>query len=339
MCEQFFLMFLVFIFLFFSLDIIKYLKIKTILFKKVICVLTISLLPLNLSGQQSSIIFSRSNLSVFNPAFTGVDGPLLALNSRIQMAGIDQAPTTNFLLYHLPSKKNVHLGISALNDRVFVESKTYLSLDYNYKLKLDQETSIYLGIKAGGFYNNINIEKIPRIFNEPNPLLSTVGSYFNPMFGLGFTIIDPNFFIGIGTPNVFNIKRFQNNGDLEPSARDLTLLHFTGGFKLRLGDKLSVDPLFIYRSISDLPNFISGNLSFVFNDKFSLGTGFSNNDNASVFFGSKYKNGFQWGYGYEFYSGSPKYAINKPTHEIFIRMNLGKNNISEEEETENNDEE
>ena len=82
------------------------------------------------------------------------------------------------------------------------------------------------------------------------------------MFGLGFTIIDPNFFIGIGTPNVFNIKRFQNNGDLEPSARDLTLLHFTGGFKLRLGDKLSVDPLFIYRSISDLPNFISGNLSF-----------------------------------------------------------------------------
>ena len=158
-------MFLVFIFLFFSLATIKYLKIKTILFKKVICVLTISLLHLNLSGQQSSIIFSRSNLSVFNPAFTGVDGPLLALNSRIQMAGIDQAPTTNFLLYHLPSKKNVHLGISALNDRVFVESKTYLSLDYNYKLKLDQHTSSQPGIKSGAFYPTINIHKIPRIFN------------------------------------------------------------------------------------------------------------------------------------------------------------------------------
>ena len=321
------------------MHIIKNKEIKPRSLRNIISFLIITLVPFVSTAQQSSIIFSKSNLSIFNPSFTGVEGPLLALNSRIQMAGIDQAPRTNYLLYHLPSKKNVHLGISAINDRVFVESKTYLSLDYNYKLKLDQETSIYLGIKVGGFYNNINIDKIPRIFNEANPLLSAVGSYFNPMFGLGFTIIDPNFFIGLGTPNVFNIKRFQNNGDLEPSAQDLTLLHFTGGFKLRLGDKLSIDPLFIYRSVSDLPNFISGNLSFVFNDKFSLGTGFSNNDNASVFFGSKYKNGFQWGYGYEFYSGSPKYAINKPTHEIFIRMNLGKNNISEEEETDNNDEE
>ena len=151
-----------------------------------------------LKSQQSSIIFSKVNFSIYNPAFTGVEGPSLILNSRLQWIGIDQAPRTNYLLYHLAPKKNVLLGVSVINDRVFIENKTYLTLDYNYKLQIDQEKSIFLGIKAGGFYNNIDTNKIPRIFNEANPLLSAVESYFNPIIGVGFTMIAPNFFIGLG---------------------------------------------------------------------------------------------------------------------------------------------
>jgi type IX secretion system PorP/SprF family membrane protein len=299
----------------------------------------IFLLPAFLQSQQSSIIFSKANLSVFNPAFTGLEGPSLILNSRLQWIGIDDAPRTNYFLYHLPVKKNVHLGISALNDRVFIENKTYLTVDYNYKLQLNEERSIYLAIKAGGFYNNIDTDRIPRIFNEANPLLSAVESYFNPMIGVGFTLMDPKFFIGLGTPNLFNSKRFQNNGDLEPSAQDLTIYHLTGGYKFSINDKLSLNPIIIYRSVSDLPNFVSGNISIVYQEKISVGTGLSNNDNISVFFSSKNKNGFQWGYGYEFLRGSSESTINKPTHEIFIRLSLGKKEISEEQETSNDNEE
>ena len=100
--------------------------------------LILFILPYNLLCQQSSIIFSKANLSVFNPAFTGLEGPSLILNSRLQWIGIDDAPRTNYFLYHLPAKKNVHLGISALNDRVFIENKTYLNVDYNYKLQLNE---------------------------------------------------------------------------------------------------------------------------------------------------------------------------------------------------------
>ena len=268
-----------------------------------------------------------------------MEGPSLILNSRLQWIGIDDAPRTNYFLYHLPAKKNVHLGISALNDRVFIENKTYLNVDYNYKLQLNEERSIYLAIKAGGFYNNIDTDRIPRIFNEANPLLSAVESYFNPMVGVGFTVMDPKFFIGLGTPNLFNSKRFQNNGDLEPSAQDLTLFHLTGGYTFSINDKLNLNPLIIYRALSDLPNFVSGNVSLVYQEKISVGTGLSNNDNISVFFSSKNKNGFQWGYGYEFLRGSSEIAINKPTHEIFIRLGLGKKEIPEEEETSTDNEE
>jgi type IX secretion system PorP/SprF family membrane protein len=291
-----------------------------------------------LKSQQSSIIFSKVNFSIHNPAFTGVEGASLIINSRLQWTGIDQAPRTNYLLYHLPQRKNVLLGVSAINDRVFIENKTYLTLDYNYKLQIDQEKSIFLGIKAGGLYNNIDTDKIPRIFNEANPLLSAVESYFNPIIGVGFTMIAPNFFIGLGTPNLFNSKRFKQIEELEPSAQDLTLYHLTGGLKFTLNSKLSLNPSIIYRSISDSPNFISGNISFSYDEKFSIGTGVSNNDNLSVFFNSEGKNGFQWGYGYEFLNGSAAEAIKSPTHEIFLKINLDNKEDSEQNESEIKDE-
>ena len=291
-----------------------------------------------LKSQQSSIIFSKVNFSIHNPAFTGVEGASLIINSRLQWTGIDQAPRTNYLLYHLPQRKNVLLGVSAINDRVFIENKTYLTLDYNYKLQIDQEKSIFLGIKAGGLYNNIDTDKIPRIFNEANPLLSAVESYFNPIIGVGFTMIATNFFIGLGTPNLFNSKRFKQIEELEPSAQDLTLFHLTGGLKFTLNSKLSLNPSIIYRSISDSPNFISGNISFSYDEKLSIGTGASNNDNLSVFFNSEGKNRFQWGYGYEFLNGSAAEAIKSPTHEIFLKINLDNKEDSEQNESEIKDE-
>ena len=113
----------------------------------------------------------------------------------------------------------------------------------------------------------------------------------------------------------------------------------TGGFKFALNSKLSLNPSVIYRSISDSPNFVSGNISFKYDEKLSLGTGLSNNDNLSVFFSSLSKNGFQWGYGYEFLNGSAAEAIKSPTHEIFLKINLDKKEDSEENESEINDEE
>ena len=292
-----------------------------------------------LKSQQSSIIFSKVNFSIYNPAFTGVEGASLIINSRLQWTGIDQAPRTNYLLYHLPQRKNVLLGVSAINDRVFIENKTYLTLDYNYNLQIDQEKSIFLGIKAGGFYNNIDTDKIPRIFNEANPLLSAVESYFNPIIGVGFTMIAPKFFVGLGTPNLFNSKRYKQTGELEPSAQDLTLYHLTGGLKFTLNSKLSLNPSIIYRSISDSPNFISGNISFSYDEKFTIGTGASNNDNLSVFFSSKNKNGFELGYGYEFLNGSAAESIKSPTHEIFLKINLDNKEDSDQNESEIKDEE
>ena len=108
-----------------------------------------------LFSQESSLIFNRFNLSVFNPAFTGVEGPAINLNTRAQWIGIEDAPLTNYLIVHFPEKKNATLGLTIQNDRVFVENKTLLTLDYSYRLQLSENSNISLGLKAGGMFFNV----------------------------------------------------------------------------------------------------------------------------------------------------------------------------------------
>ena len=66
-----------------------------------------------------------------------------------------------------------------------------------------------------------------------------------------------------------------------------------------------------------------------YNDKFSLGTVYTNNNTMAVFFKLKSKKGFHLGYGYEFPSGSDRLAIRNSTHEVMLRLEL-KSKKSEE---------
>ena len=125
----------------------------------------ISILP----AQEISILFNKTTFSLFNPSFSGVDGRMLSFNSRSQWAGVEGAPRINSLILHLPRKKNVNLGLAVQNDRVFIENRTFVSLDYNYRLQLNNDRFLYLGIKAGGNFNNIDVNDIDRIYTDYNP--------------------------------------------------------------------------------------------------------------------------------------------------------------------------
>ena len=69
-----------------------------------------------LFSQESSLLFNSTTFSIYNPAYTGVDGSVVSFNTRSQWKNIEGAPRTNSLIYHMPQKKNVHLGFMALFD-------------------------------------------------------------------------------------------------------------------------------------------------------------------------------------------------------------------------------
>ena len=282
-------------------------------------------------GQEAHILFNRMNMGVYNPAFKGTNGAFISLNSRSQWSGIDDAPRTNYLIYQLPQKEKVRIGFTAQNDRVFIENKTHFTIDYNYQLQLTEEQFIYLGLKGGGFYNNIDVDRLERLYTTYNPALEPVKSYFTPILGLGVQYQAPSYFIGVGVPSLFNNKRFQDNSGWETTATDVAYFYFSGGSTFPIGESLTLEPILIYRAVPNSPNLFSGTVAINFNNQFSLGAGYANNDNMAFFISSKNINGIQFGYGYEFMNRNDSTAIQGGTHEFVLRFLLD-NTPSEEAE-------
>ncbi|MGB2086833.1 MAG: PorP/SprF family type IX secretion system membrane protein [Flavobacteriaceae bacterium] len=292
----------------------------------------VSLSGLNLLAQDAHILFNRMNMAVYNPAFTGTNGAFISVNSRSQWVGIEHAPRTNYLIVNLPQKKKINLGFTAQNDRVFIENKTYLTVDYNYELQLSNNQHIFLGLKGGGFYNNISLDRLQRLYSTYNPALGVVESYLTPVLGFGIQYQGPNHFIGVGMPSIFNNKRFDDNSGWETTATDAAYLYFSGGIRFSLGKNLTLDPVLIYRSSPQIPNLFSGTVAVNYQDKLSLGAGYANNRNMALFFSSKNIDGVEFGYGYEFMNFDDNSAIQKGTHEFVLRFLL---NNSSSKETDN----
>lgn len=262
-------------------------------------------------------------MGVYNPAFTGVNGSFVSLSNRSQWASISDAPQTNYLIYQLPQKKNVLLGFTAQNDRVFIENKTHITIDYNYQLKLSKTHFLYLGLKGGGFYNNIDTDRLQRIYTTYNPALAPIKSYFTPVLGVGIHYRAPNFFLGIGVPSVFDNKRYQDNGGWQTTATDVAYLYFSGGYTYAINESFSLDPVFVYRAVPDNPNLFSGTLAVNYKDQLALGAGYANNNNLAFFITSKNIRRIEWGYGYEFMNRDNASAIQGGTHELMLRFVIG----------------
>lgn len=275
-----------------------------------------------ISAQEAHILFNRMNMAVYNPAFTGINGAFVSLNSRSQWSGIQDAPRTNYLIYHMPQREKVRIGFTAQNDRVFIEDKTHFTIDYNYELQLGDEQFIYLGLKGGGFYNNIDVERLERLYATYNPALEPVTSYFTPILGLGIQYKTPNYFIGVGVPSLFNNKRFQDNNGWETTATDVAYLYFSGGSTYQLKDNFTLSPVLIYRAVPNSPNLLSGTIAIDYKEQFSIGAGYANNENIAFFVSSKNFKGVEWGYGYEFMNRNDVTAIQGGTHEFVLRFTL-----------------
>jgi len=54
-----------------------------------------------LFSQEASLLFNSTTFSIYNPAYTGVDGSVVSFNTRSQWKNIEGAPRTNSLIYHM----------------------------------------------------------------------------------------------------------------------------------------------------------------------------------------------------------------------------------------------
>tara|TARA_B100001057_G_scaffold324177_1_gene324373 strand:+ start:344 stop:1231 length:888 start_codon:yes stop_codon:yes gene_type:complete len=273
--------------------------------------------------QQPYYLFFKQNMSVVNPAATGIEGSIIGLNYKTSMIGVEGGPRLQSLIYHSSNNKNISWGLSAQNEKVNIESYGTVTLDFSYKLQVSGRSYLNLGLKGGMFSNNIDINSIDRITQTNNPSLNLVQNYSNPVFGIGAYLKADNYYFALSINNLLDTTRYKMENGVESQAFDSGQIYTSFGINFTLNNQISINPLVMYSTGKNIDNHIMIIAYINVGENYSFGAGLSGNDNTNFQVLFKGLENLDFGAGYDI--RSKKSSLNVNNFELFLRYKLKTN--------------
>jgi type IX secretion system PorP/SprF family membrane protein len=224
-------------------------------FKKLIIALLLLSSSAIFAQQESIFTFYRYQMNVVNPAYVGVDDKTIISSSiRNQWTGIEDAPETQAVAFGTSLGKNTGLGLSMARDKTFIEKQTFFGLDFSYKLKVTESTNLFLGIKAGGNFYDVNTAGLQTYNLMSDPALNSLNS-FSPNVGIGALIKYKGFFMSLSVPRMLNTERAKNEDGFVSVATDRPHVYWSSGYDIPLDDRgyLTLKPSFFLRYVNSAP--------------------------------------------------------------------------------------
>lgn len=271
------------------------------------------------SQQQGNFLFFETNMSVFNPAYTGSQGALASLQYKSSWMGVEGGPREAALVYHSKQKNKASWGLNFQTQRVFIENQGVVSADYSYELQLGATSQLFLGVKAGGFYNQIDLNNISRITTENNPYLNELENEMYPLLGAGLLLRSKGSYFGASIPNFLNAKRYIEANGFGVTSTDKAQLFLSAGTRIPLFGGLSVLPAVLYRFVQHAPNYWSAVGFLDYQDKIALGLGLANNQHMSALLKTSILSNTQIGFAYEFGLNTSATSLRENGLEVFLQ--------------------
>ena len=288
--------------------------------KMVICALLV-LSSAAFAQKESVSAFYRYNMNIVNPAYAGVDNETIVSGTlRSQWSGIEDAPETQTVFFSTPLGHNLGIGLDVLNDKTFIEKQTYLALDLSYKLDLGTNQSIYLGIKAGGNFYNVNTAGLQNYGVESDQALASI-SNFNPNIGVGAVYKNESMYVSLSVPMFLKTNRAANKSDYAMVVSQSPQFYLSGGYDIKLNSystELILKPSVMMRYSKDSSVIADFTTMLEIENNFNIGVMYRTSNSygslASILLGKH----FLLGYSFEI-STMPQLASAKNTNEILLQ--------------------
>ncbi|MEO0038853.1 MAG: hypothetical protein RIQ59_2064 [Bacteroidota bacterium] len=289
--------------------------------KKINYIVLIALLFVSnsiLAQQESAFAFYRSNMNIVNPAYAGVDNEtLLTTALRQQWTGIPEAPQTATFAFSMPLKKNVGMGISLANDKVFIENQTFLGIDFSYKLKMNETIDMYLGVKAGGNFYKVNTTGLETYNVMSDPALGSI-NFFNPNIGAGAVVKTKKWNVSLSVPRLISTTRAKNDSGYASTDIDRPHFYLSGGYDFEVSNALVLKPSVMLRYVNGAPVSIDLNSMLQIEKKFEFGVTYRTDKAYGMLASIKLSNHLLFGYAYEM-STRATMAMAKNTNELLLQ--------------------
>lgn len=268
-----------------------------------------------------------TNMFVVNPAFTGTKDQTNAfITHRSQWIGIAGGPQTSYLTIDGPIEaKNIGLGLKLYSDVTDITSRMGAFANYSYKLKINDDNNLFIGLAAGILNNRIDFSKAvvrdtddPFLFSEPQQ--KTV---FSADFGLGYTF--KKLEVGFAMPQIIGnkIKYKTNSGDNSYYNMER---YYVGSvkyvFDVVKDKEITAYPLIAVRGAKGSPFQYDVNVVLDWKKMGWVGVTYHSNDAVAASLGVRYKN-LSVGFAYDFGINKIK-AYTGSTCEFLLSYTFGK---------------
>ena len=298
--------------------------------KLLIGILLLSTAALQSQTIQPTYIFYSQHLNLVNPAAVGNEkSHTISANIRSQWSGTDAPVTQSFFTTHRINN-SVGVGLSVVADRVFVQRQTAIFADFAYRIPITETSNIVGGIKFGGDFFNVDIDKIVtynHLYNmghsnvQFDPYLQHISGKFQFNFGAGVFYNHPHFYVGFSVPNMLASSKTQVNNEVVTSVSNRILLYTDAGYYWYLNPYITIMPHIQVRVAQAEKPTARISLSTIYLTHTQLGVTYST---AKAFSGyllfNIYKYYLSVGYGYETYFARSLYLPSKSSREFSIRV-------------------
>lgn len=283
--------------------------------KKLIYILLISVAK-QLQAQVMSYdfyAFRLNNMYNINPAFSGkVDGINVILNAQSQNKGVAFA-NKNFMLgvYSKLSKKQA-LGGKIINDTRGAFQILRADLSYAYIAKINDESTLTMGLSAGILNNNLIVDRIENYQELDQTDLTLTTSYYNTtqfVAGAGLLYNYKGLDISISLPHIVSTNQPLNG-----------YTHAAIFYTIKAGEKLKVTPWICYQNIPVTKSIFAGYVKGIYKDFVWLQAGYQSNKTIHVMLGVNVEN-LALGYGFRF-NNKEFGAIATGSHEVSFSIKI-----------------
>ena len=230
----------------------------------------------------------------FNPAYAGaVESANVQVVVRQQWLGLNDAPSSQIATLNSPLTSN-GTGFAARLSRVTVGLEQQYNIEgaYAYRIPIGRGSRLGMGISASARYFNIEYQNANPVQGGGQDIAipGATESKVLPNFGAGIYVDGLNYYVGLSVPRLL-----QNDIDLGSEetiiSREARHFYFMGGLKLRVNEKLRLEPQMLAKYVSGAPFDADFNVTAFVGS--SLFTGLSyrlggngSGESASVLFGT-----------------------------------------------------
>lgn len=296
------------------------------------------------------------NQYILNPALTGIENYTdIKISHRHQWVGIQDAPVTTYFSVQGPigktdlkttatsfqipgenprgknyweeytaSAPHHGIGLQVINDRTGPLNRFNAYATYAYHIGLGPRTNLAAGIGAG--VSNISLSANKLSFNTPvDPAVYGTGvlNTIKPDINAGLYLYSGDYFVGLSVQQVVP-QRVKFSDGLVTTEEGKMVPHFfiTAGYRLSIGDDLSLLPSAMLKYVSPVPVQLDLNAKLQYRDLLWVGVGIRPKDGFSGMAGINISNTMNIGYSYD-YNTSRINNFSKGTHEIMLGFLLG----------------